>query len=167
MVNSIKPRQTGGVLTTIPSEIRVNPFATIGIGFNGQEICLSCPPGADPVFLDPSLSRPDWILKSKYAFQYAFTVYDHMGQYVNKTQGKVDAAMMAKIGQDKDGFRAIRFRWIPIAHNGEAVGTGAYILKGVIQNQENEAQVGAQGEAQIMKRSQTAVFATFGYLRPQ
>ncbi len=167
VVNSIKPREMGGNLPIIPSDIRIHPFAVVGIDIRDQEICLSCPLGTDPVFLDPSISRPDWILKSKYAFQYTFTVYDHLGQYVNRTQGKVDEDMMAKVAQDKDGFRSIRFRWIPVASNGGAAATGAYILKGVVLNHENEAQTGAQGEGQIVKKSETAVFATFGYVRPQ
>jgi fibro-slime domain-containing protein len=166
VVNRIEPKQNG-LEPPVPSDIRLNPFAAIGVTVSGLEICLSCPPGTDRVFLDNSVSRPEWIMKSKYAFQFAFSVFDHMGQFVNKTQGKIDAAMLAKLAQDKDGFHKIQFRWIPVANNGEAVGTGAYILKGLLLNQENEEQVGAQGENQIVKKSQTTVFKTFGYLRPR
>jgi hypothetical protein len=149
------------------SDVRKNPFAGIGTGPGGTDVCLNCPRGSDRTFLDNNLSRPEWILKSKYAFQYSFTIYDHMGQYVNKTQGRIDESMMAKLTQDAEGFRSIRFRWIPVASNGSAVGTGAYILKGVVLNQDNEEQTGSQGEPQLVKKTQTAVFATFGFLRPR
>lgn len=149
------------------SDVLKNPFAGIGTGPGGSDVCLNCPRGSDQTFLDNNLSRPEWILKSKYAFQYSFTIYDHMGQYVNKTQGRIDEAMMAKLTQDAEGFRSIRFRWIPVASNGSAVGTGAYILKGVVLNKENEEQTGSQGEPQLVKQTQTAVFATFGFLRPR
>ncbi|MEO6097070.1 MAG: chitobiase/beta-hexosaminidase C-terminal domain-containing protein [Fibrobacteria bacterium] len=166
VVNSIEPKQKG-LEPPVPADVRAKPFAAIGVDRSGLEVCLSCPPGTERTFLDNSVSRPEWILKSKYAFQFSFSVYDHLGQFVNKTQGKMDAAMIAKLAQDKDGFHSIRFRWIPVAGNGEAVGTGAYILKGVLFNHENEEQLGTQGENQIVKKSQTAVFKTFGYLRPR
>jgi fibro-slime domain-containing protein len=166
VVNSIEPRQRG-LEPPVPPSVRANPFAAIGITISGLEVCMSCPPGTEQTFLDNSVSRPEWILRSKYAFQYSFNVFDHLGQFVNKTKGKIDAAMMAKLAQDKDGFHSIRFRWIPVAGNGEAAGTGAYILKGVLLNHENEEQVGSQGENQIVKKTQTSVFKTFGYLRPR
>jgi fibro-slime domain-containing protein len=167
VINAIKQKTITVYDPALSSEVLKDPFAGIGIGPGGSDICLNCPRGTDQTFLDRNLSRPEWILKSKYAFQYTFTIYDHMGQYVNKTQGKIDEAMMAKLTQDSEGFRSIRFRWIPVASNGSAVGTGAYILKGVVLNKDNEDQTGSQGEPQVVKRTQTPVFATFGFLRPR
>ncbi|MDB5103670.1 MAG: hypothetical protein JWP91_1359 [Fibrobacteres bacterium] len=163
VTNPIVPRHIGPEPTLVPA-IRKDPFAAIGL-VPGGEICLNCPAGLDYVFTDRRNVRPEWIIRSKYAFSYSFTIYDHLGAFVNKTKGQIDEAMMARIAQDAEGFRSIRFRWIPVAANGDAVATGAYILKGTVLNKENESQKGAQGESQVLKQSQTAVFATFGYLR--
>ncbi|MDB5051211.1 MAG: hypothetical protein JWO30_4282 [Fibrobacteres bacterium] len=149
--------------TTLPPEVIRNPFGVVVVTFDNQ-VCLNCPPGTENVFT-PNHALPEWVIKSKYAFHYNFTIFDHLGNYINKTQGQVTEAMIAKIPLEADGYRSLRFRWIPIAHNGAAVGTGAYILKGMVQNHLNEAQTGGQGESQVVQQSQTAVFATFGYLR--
>ncbi len=150
---------------TPSSEAIKNPFAVVGVADQG-EICLSCAPGTDDVFTRKGVI-PQWVIKSRYAFHYTFFVYDHIGNFINKTEGQVTEGMIAKIPQDASGYRSLFFRWLPIAHNGAYVGTGAYILKGVVVNHLNESQRGSQGEAQVVKESQTAVFATFGYLRPK
>ncbi|MEO7427440.1 MAG: chitobiase/beta-hexosaminidase C-terminal domain-containing protein, partial [Fibrobacteria bacterium] len=150
---------------TVTQQTRDNPFAVVGETGAG-EICLNCPSGAGNVFTQKGVV-PQWVIKSKYAFHYTFYVYDHLGNYINKTEGQVTEAMIAKLPQGADGFRSLVFRWVPVAHNGEAVGTGAYILKGSVVNHQNEAQVGTQGEPQVVVKSQAAVFATFGYLRPR
>lgn len=145
-------------------EVRQNPFAVVGTTPVGVDICLSCAPGTGSVFT-PNYPLPEWVIKSKYAFQYSFVIFDHIGNFVSRTEGKVTEAMLAQAAQDKDGFRALKFRWLPVARNGATVGTGAYILKGVVVNHENEEQKGSQGENQLLRQAQTAVFATFGYLR--
>ena len=73
--------------------------------------------------------------------------------------------MMAKLPQDPDGLRSLRFSWKPISHNGNEVGTGAYIIKGLVQNLNGETQRGSQGEVQVVGAAQKTVLATFGYLR--
>jgi hypothetical protein len=45
------------------------------------------------------------------------------------------------------------------------VGTGAYIIKGLVQNLNGETQRGTQGEVQVVGAAQKTVLATFGYLR--
>gem|GEM_PF-1103504 len=162
VVNQIIPRQ--GDPEPDVSQVWRHPFAVVVSPPGGGSICLDCLPGTDPLFTD-NRPIPEWIIRAKYAFHYSFTIYDHLGNYVSKTGGQVTEAMLAKAKQDGEGFRTLRFRWIPVAHNGAAVGTGAYILKGVVLNRENEAQKGGQGEDQFLRQAQSAVFATFGYLR--
>jgi fibro-slime domain-containing protein len=145
-------------------EVRANPFAVVAETRFKELVCLNCARGTEAEFLSREIP-PEWIIRSKYPFRYAFTVYDHLGNFVIRTSGEVTAAMMAQVAQDKDGMRALRFRWKPIANNGEPVGTGAYILRGLVQNTPGETQRGAQGETQIVNGTQRAVFATFGYLR--
>ncbi len=165
LTNPIVPDQEGGE-TTLPPDVRAKPFAIVGVTLisSNQLICLDCRSGTENIFLG-NRKLPEWIITSKYAFHYTFTIYDHLGNYVSKTDGQVTEAMMAKLAQDKDGFRSLRFRWTPVSHSGGAVATGAYILKGYVINHKDEAQKGSQGEDQTLDGAQRAVFATFGYLR--
>lgn len=162
LTNPIVPSQEGGL--TLTPEIRKEPFAIVVADQTGRLSCLTCKNGSETVFLDRK-GLPEWIIRSRYAFHYSFTIFDHLGAFVARTSGQVDDAMMAKIAQDKEGFRSLRFRWAPVAHNGAPIGTGAYILKGMVQNHLNEEQKGLQGEGQKVEPAQRGVFATFGYLR--
>ena len=148
----------------VAEAVRKNPFAVVGVTRSRDLICLSCPPGAEGDFLGSEIP-PEWIIRSKYPFRYAFTLYDHLGNYVSRTSGEVSAAMMAQVAQEKDGKRSLRFRWKPIAHDGRAVGTGAYIIRGLVMNKPGESQRGSQGEIQIVQGAQRTVLATFGFLR--
>lgn len=147
-----------------PTEVRANPFAVVGVSNFGTLECLNCSPETKSSFLGGS-APPEWLVRSKYPFHYIFAIYDNLGEYVARTTGEVTAAMMAKLPQDPDGLRSLRFRWKPISHNGNAVGTGAYIVKGVVQNLKGETQRGSQGEVQVVGAAQKTVLATFGYLR--
>lgn len=147
-----------------PAEVRANPFAVVGVSLSKSLECLNCRPGTEPSFLGGS-TPPEWLVRSKYPFHYIFAIYDNLGEYVARTTGEVTAEMMAKLPQDPDGLRSLRFRWKPISHNGNAVGTGAYIIKGLVQNLNGETQRGTQGEVQVVGAAQKTVLATFGYLR--
>jgi hypothetical protein len=162
VTNPIVPQ--AGEDGAVPAEVRANPFAVVGATLSGELACLNCRAGAEPAFLGGS-TPPEWIIRAKYPFRYAFAIYDNLGNYVARTAGEVTSAMMAQLPQDKDGFRSLRFRWKPISRDGQAVGTGAYILKGLVQNGTGEIQRGTQGEPQTVHGSQKTVLATFGYLR--
>ena len=163
ITNPIVPQQVGGP-TTLPPELRNDPFAVVVTTLNGQSLCVNCKPGTENRFTTGGV-LPEWVIKTRYGFHYAFTIFDHLGNFVSKTSGQITEAMVAKAIQDAEGFRSLRFRWIPVAANGASVGTGAYILKGVVLNHDAESQLGSQGEDQILTKSSTEVFATFGYLR--
>lgn len=148
----------------LPMVIKQNPFAVVGAGPGGHLVCLNCSPGTDAHFM-PIKPLPEWIIKSKYAVQYNFSIFDHLGNFVNRAEGRITEDMLAELPMDAEGFRHLRFRWIPHARNGESVGTGAYILRGTVLNRHSEVQRGAQGESQVLTSAQTPVFITFGYLR--
>jgi fibro-slime domain-containing protein len=162
VTNPIVPQSAESVQPS--AAVRARPFAVIGGTEFNQNVCLDCGPGTDTEFLGGEVP-PEWVIRSKYPFHYAFSIFDHLGNFVNRIQGEVSAEMMAKVAQDPDGLRTLRFRWKPIADNGRAVGTGAYILKGLVQNLAGEAQQGSQGESQVVQAAQKTVLATFGYLR--
>jgi Chitobiase/beta-hexosaminidase C-terminal domain len=156
--------QQAGAAPSLPAEVRRHPFALVGDAPGGSQVCLDCTVGTDPWFT-PRHPLPEWVIRSKYAVDYAFSIFDHLGNFVSKTEGRITEAMLGKIPQDAEGFRNLRFRWIPVARNGESIGTGAYILKGRVINRESETQQGFQGEEQTLRAAQAQVFATFGYLR--
>jgi fibro-slime domain-containing protein len=170
VVNSFEIKVTNPIVPQLESDgppswaVRENPFAVVGLTRANDLVCLSCARGTEGDFLTREIP-PEWIVRSKYPFRYAFTIYDHLGNYVARTSGEVTGAMMAQLPQDPEGMRSLRFRWKPVAHNGDAVGTGAYIIRGLVQNNPGETQRGSQGEVQIVKGAQRAVLATFGYMR--
>ena len=164
VTNPIVKEQIGGP-SVVPDRVRQNPFAVVsGPEKAGTAICLNCPVGTESLF-NPGYPLPEWIIRTKYAVSYAFSIFDQLGNFVSKTDGRITEAMIANIPKDPYGYHALYFRWIPVARNGNRVGTGAYILKGVVANQSNESQKGLQGEDQIVTASSTNVLATFGYLR--
>jgi fibro-slime domain-containing protein len=162
--NPIISSQVSDYRANVPVEVRKNPFAVVGAGPGGHLVCLNCAPGTDAHFM-PIKPLPEWIIKSKYAVQYNFSIFDHLGNFVNKTEGRITEDMLEKLPQDAEGFRSLRFRWVPQAKTGESVGTGAYILRGTVLNRQAEVQRGSQGESQVLTSAQTPVFLTFGYLR--
>jgi fibro-slime domain-containing protein len=149
-----------------PIQVRSNPFGLVGDSRTGEGlVCLTCTPDTRD-FFTPAHALPEWVIKTKYAVSYTFSIFDHLGNFVSRTEGRITEDMLARMPQDADGFRNLRFRWIPVARNGQAVGTGAYILKGMVLNRQAEAQLGFQGENQVVSAAQTPIFAKFGYVRP-
>jgi fibro-slime domain-containing protein len=165
-VTSPIERQTAVTPHVYPIQVRSNPFALVGDSKSGGDlVCLTCTPDTKD-FFTPVHALPEWVIKTKYAVSYSFSIFDHLGNFVSKTDGRITEDMLAQMPQDANGFRNLRFRWLPVARSGQAVGTGAYILKGLVMNRQAEAQLGFQGEAQVVSAAQTPIFATFGYVRP-
>lgn len=149
----------------LPIEVRNNPFGLVTSDATGGNLrCLNCLPGTESHFT-PARPLPEWVIRTKYAVSYQFSIFDHLGNFVSKTEGKVTEAMIAQVPQDPDGLRSLRFRWVPVANNGRNVGTGAYILKGTVLNRESESGRGFQGEEQTLRAASAQVFQRFGYLR--
>ena len=159
--------QAPSVLPQVPVEVRRNPFAVVHASSDDYGgTCLDCKPGSD-VHFTSGRPLPEWILRTKYAVSYQFSVFDHLGQFVAKTSGRITEDMIAKVPVDGEGFRNLRFRWIPVSNDGRSAGTGAYILKGTVYNLQNEGQRGSQGEDQTLAAAETRVLVTFGYLRQE
>jgi fibro-slime domain-containing protein len=154
------------VSVTYSDAVYDNPIGALGQDRSNVQICLNCAAGTDPIFLRER-SVPEWVVRSKYGFHYAFQVFDNLGQFVCKTSGDITPEMINRLPSDETGFKNLRFRWIPVAKDRSKVGTGAYILKGTVLNRRNEQQKGPQGEDQTLKDAETAVLLTFGYLRQE
>lgn len=74
--------------------------------------------------------------KLSHPAQLTLTIFDNLGQFVHKTEVLItkEDLRSGKLARDPD-TRAflMRFAWYPIAHNGNFIGTGAYILRSKFQ----------------------------------
>lgn len=135
------------------------PISVISVE-SGTPRCLDCPPGAQETVLDGGLF-PEWKTQSRAPFNYTFTIYDNLGNFVLTQSGAVTQAMLTQIPGDSSGFRTVSFRWLPVAHTGQAIGTGAYILQGKVVSEKDQTPFLNAGT------SQSSLIKRFGYRRSQ
>jgi fibro-slime domain-containing protein len=150
-------RKGEGETLIFPDPILKRPIAVVSVD-GGTPACLGCPAGTQDIFLKPG-RFPEWVVSSRNSFRYFFQIYDHLGQFVVSQNGSVTQEMLDQISGDATGYRVFRFRWAPVAHNGEAVATGAYILRGKVVSDNPVSPTTGQG------RSETTMLKTFGYVR--
>jgi hypothetical protein len=140
---------------------------------HGQKICLNCSdpgvrellPLSDPARL--SDLGPTWIVKSKYPFRYSLAFFDNLGQFINRAQGEVNPSQFQALRatQSPDDSVAVKLTFLPISRDGRALGTGAYIMKGTLQLQNQEGLKGTQGETVTLAPSERTLVSRFGYVR--
>jgi fibro-slime domain-containing protein len=152
-----KDPKDGNATTAYPDPVRRRPIGVVSVDAGGVPKCLACPAGTQDIFLTPG-RFPEWVVSSRYPFRYFFQIYDHLGQFVMSQNGEVTQEMLAQIQGDATGYRGFLFRWVPVAHNGDAVGTGAYILRGKVVDVPVSPEAG-QG------RSEMNLLKKFGYVR--
>ncbi|MEO7425724.1 MAG: hypothetical protein ABI036_11090, partial [Fibrobacteria bacterium] len=140
-----------------PDPVLRRPIGVVSVD-GGPPQCLACPAGSQDIFLNPG-EFPEWVASSRNPFRYYFQIYDHLGQFVLSQTGEVDQGMLDRSPGDAAGYRLFRFRWVPVAHNGEAVATGAYILRGRIVSDNPVSPTASQG------RTETSMLKTFGLVR--
>ncbi|MEO6098642.1 MAG: chitobiase/beta-hexosaminidase C-terminal domain-containing protein [Fibrobacteria bacterium] len=139
-----------------PDQVLKRPIAVVSVS-GGATQCLECPAGAQDIFLKPG-QFPEWVVSSRYPFHYFFQIYDHLGQFVLSQDGEITQEMLGRTLGDASGYRGFSFRWAPVAHNGVAVGTGAYILRGKVVDIPLSPSAG-QG------RSEMNLLKKFGFVR--
>lgn len=148
----------GGVLSMLPPrESLISAFA----GPDNALACLTCKPGTEGLFT----GTPEWIVHARHPFRFQFRIFDNLGQHAATKAGEVTYEMLGKADRDANGFRLIRFRWVPAGVGNRQAGTGAYVLKGLVITDRSQAPKGGQGEPIDLSPSQNEVLLTFGYLR--
>ncbi len=110
---------------------------------------------------------PTWRVTSKFPFRFAFTVFDNLGQFVNRAEGSVPADRLALIprGGGPDDSARVEMTLLPRAADGNALATGAYILKGRVDILDQPVYQGPQGEDVLIIPVGRSLVSRFGYVR--
>ncbi len=153
---AVTETQSGNGIQSMPGLKR--PVALITLD-RGIARCLACPAGSESVVLGPG-QFPEWVTVSRDPFHYQFQIYDNIGNFVVEQSGEVSREVLNQTLGDSAGYHALRFRWIPVAADGQLIGTGAYILRANVISQALDARnvpIGVATEASLLK--------TLGFVR--
>jgi fibro-slime domain-containing protein len=152
------------------------PFTTeaVPIGVRNPFVLLTSKqvPGAEPDYnpLHPETAEP-WIVgnpsglavlgfKLSHPAEVSLTVFDNLGQFVNRTDFVVtrEDLQSGKLARDPvTRAYLLRLGWLPVSHDGNRISTGAYILRAHFQ-------YGLDPRDYVERGSQVKV-SRFGYIR--
>jgi hypothetical protein len=99
-------------------------------------------------------------------FRYHLRFFSNRGEFVNRAEGGVDAAMLQTVPKDESGAYLLNLYWWPVSPGGQMAGTGAYILRGSIQGTgEVDMMAPLEAEFSHLPNRTGNVSFTFGFLR--
>ncbi|MDB5104402.1 MAG: nlpC [Fibrobacteres bacterium] len=161
-------------ITHGPAQINYRPIPN-PVVVHGKETCVNC---GDIGIKDilPALETgkistvgPTWKVMTKYPFKYSMLFFDNLGQFVNKAEGQVVPEAFERLrATDKVGDSVlVELTFLPVASDGRAIGTGAYIMKGILQIQDQKGIKGSQGETITLVPTERNIISRFGYIRNQ
>jgi hypothetical protein len=140
---------------------------------HGDKICVNCGdegirsvlPNTDPHAI--AGLGPTWKVKSKFPFSYSMLFYDNLGQFVNKAEGDVGPQDFEKLRATESAGDSVivQLTFLPLAEDGHALGTGAYIMRGTLRIQDQAGIKGSQGETITLVPVERRLVTRFGYLR--
>ena len=136
-------------------------------------VCLNCQdPGVKKVLpstlpADLNALGPTWKVTTRYPFRYALAFFDNLGQFVNRAEGTVTAEQLARVQATVGPGDSTRLEltFLPIAADGNAIATGAYIMKGTLTILDQPVYKGSQGEDLVIKPVATTLVSRFGFIR--
>lgn len=108
-------------------------------------------------------NNPGFIFKTASPFSYVVKIYDHLGNFVNTSAGTVDAVKWQAMPKKGDSV-AVIMNILPVARNGNLIGTGVYILRATINSQAADSR-DAQGKEIKVAADSKSFVNRFGYLR--
>ena len=159
-------------VTRGPQPISLRPVPN-PVVVHGEHTCVNCGavvirdvlPTQEPGKL--SGLGPTWRVKSKYPFNYTMSFYDNVGQFVNKAEGDVGPADFEKLRLTEAAGDSVlvQLTFLPVSHDGRALGTGAYIMRGVMQIHDQAGVKGTQGETINLVPTERTLVSRFGYIR--
>ena len=113
-----------------------------------------------------SLSIPSLKLTVYSPIVLSASVYDHHGQFVNQLGGYMDSTVWNRL--DKKGDSAeVHIKIPPYSMDGQAIGTGAYIVRMEIRALGDQVTRGADGQSIVVKNAHREYVNRVGYLRPR
>lgn len=138
---------------------------------HGDRTCVNCGalgsvlPTQEPVKLGGL--GPTWNVKTKFPFTYSMAFYDNLGQFVNRAQGEVSPQDFEKLRltETVGDSVLVQLTFLPVAHDGRALGTGAYIMRGVMRIHDQTGIKGSQGETITLVPTERTLVSRFGYVR--
>ena len=91
-------------------------------------------PVMDEGLLNPN-QVPTFIVKTASHFSYKVSIYDHLGQFMNSQEGKVDSTKWSNMRANADSM-AVAISILPVAKSGQQFGTGVYIMRATLTTME-------------------------------
>jgi fibro-slime domain-containing protein len=140
---------------------------------HGKLTCVNCgDPGIKEAIpsMEPgriSTVGPTWKVMTKYPFRYSMTFFDNLGHFVNKAEGNVGPEGFEKLRATEavGDSVLVELTFLPYAKDGNAIATGAYIMKGILQIQDQQGLKGSQGETITLVPAERTLISRFGYVR--
>lgn len=159
-------------VTDGPLPIKTGPILNPVI-VHGKETCLNCTNPdiikALPTLVPREISTmgPTWRVMTKFPFEYSMKFYDNLGNFVNKAEGKVGPADFERLrATEKVGDSVlVELTFLPLAQGGSIIGTGAYIMRGILKIQDQQGLKGSQGETITLVPVERSIVSRFGFIR--
>jgi hypothetical protein len=133
---------------------------------NGKCTGANCDGGVPDIVLDkdvrPNLPRWDAIVRSP--VRITMKIFDNLGQFVNESKQELTADQWDALPKEGDSAR-VSIHFLPIAKEGQPLGTGAYLMKMDIQGIGGKLQRNSSGEVVEMRAVRQEYFKRFGYVR--
>jgi len=127
-----------------------------------QGKCIQNCSGTEPYH--KSVTIPSMKVTIRSPITYTARIYDNFAQFVNQQSGQIDSA--AWNGLSKKGDSAVVvLKILPFSKDGQALGTGAYILKLNVEALGDQVTKSVSGESIIVKNAHRQYVSRFGYLR--
>jgi hypothetical protein len=122
---------------------------------------LSNPHNLDDAVLDPN-HTPTFVVTTASSFSYEFSIFDHLGLFLNSASGVVDSARWEQMRGSADSL-ACAITILPVSRNGQRFGTGAYILRGTLTTRQTNRP--DPGKPKFVKSTVIPILNRFGYIR--
>ncbi len=107
---------------------------------------------------------PTWNLTIKSPIKFSVKIFDNLGQFVTNSDGEMDANTWSALAKSGDSA-TIHFKILPVAKNGQQLGTGAYLMMTTITALGSEVTKNSAGESIVVKNAKRDYLRKFGYVR--
>jgi hypothetical protein len=107
---------------------------------------------------------PTWTLPVNAPFDYEYSVFDNLGQYISNGKGSFTLAQYEQARRNTDTAK-VAISLVPVTHNGRHFGTGAYIMRLSVTTRGETVTRNAAGDEVRVRSTQVNQTRRFGYMR--
>jgi hypothetical protein len=133
---------------------------------NGRCTGANCGGVVDDIVMDrdvkPSLPRWDATVRSP--VRITMKIFDNLGQFVNESRQELTPEQWDALPKEGDSAQ-VSIHFLPVAKDGQTLGTGAYLMKMDIQGIGGKLQRNSSGDMVEMRAARQEYFKKFGYVR--